>query len=499
MASESQLYLPYELRVEIIQYLQHEPPEKGRYADPGRPVAGYDSRRVALWALTLTDRLCNKLATPLLYESFMPSVNSLPLLIRTLHSKPELGRYATSLGFYEENNCIPEDPMESLVIHSEQLQDQAVYELAFKRRIEEAGAMVEKAAATFGFTVKKEANLYSFDTNPWLWAFTLLYYLPNLEHIDMTCDEYNKLPEAALWEWLGHEAGRHFVTEGMSSPLCLGRIKTILRARASCEEGREGSLAIGRFLAAITCLPRLQRIDIYRCHFDFAGPLGWWDESHTPSETGLSYTIPPRCLCNLQILDIEMAHFHPEALESIFKLSARLRIVNLIVGPGQGFLDADYFNMEDDTHAVDYFASAFEYLRDSLEELRITVSELHEEWGEGFFLAGDQDACGWIGDLSGFSKLRRLETDWHFWSIPDKAMVDGRPARSDDYLPERLEYLKITGEKGHNPDGEFADYEGPYEKSKDAWRLPTFHKRTYLDIPPSDDEEEDDGDDNSDD
>jgi hypothetical protein len=320
----------------------------------------------------------------------------------------------------------------------------------------------------------------------------LLYYLPNLQYLELVYSDLYHLPETILWEWLHVD---RFV-EGSCVPICLSKITTFLRFRTARDASEsEYGLDASAFMSAILCLPRLQCTKLYESCFDsdktlVDGPFGGQGKKRNADGDllhGGDLVSYPKFPTSLEILDLDLCNFDAETLKVIFERSPKLRIVNLIVAPGGRFGDTE-LNMEDNPHVIDEFADAFEHLRDSLEELKIVPSFYHEECHDCHFLAGPTDSCGWIGDLSGYPKLRKFETDWHFWSLPDEIdLVDGRPAQSADFLPERLEYLKITTEKYLKPYGgtALADFEGPYEKSRDSGKLPTFKKSTYLRFPTS--------------
>ena len=173
--------LPLELRLEILSYLRYDRPKYRPRTEQfnGKPtLQEHDARRVALWALTLTDRLWNELATPLLYESFIPTMFSLPLLLQTLLDKPELGLYTTSLGLYDEYERISHQPLEYIGW------DADVDEETDRRKVaialEHGSIVAEAASKPFGFMRRKEARfdwihepqIYTLE-DPWHWAFTV--------------------------------------------------------------------------------------------------------------------------------------------------------------------------------------------------------------------------------------------------------------------------------------------------------------------------------------
>lgn len=517
MASQ---HLPLEIKHEILSYLHYERP-KYIPRDTDEPLAVHDAQRATLWALTLTDRLWNNLATPLLYESFIPTLYSLPFLLRTLLARPELGQYTTSLGLYDEPHRLIRDPWE-MVDWTNDTVETATEKI--RTAVNDGKRFAAEASEPFGFVVSMREVKYDrqgqldqidgifFSEEPWIWAFAvglylfirevcldanqlvyqLFYYLPNLEHLDLNVDESYSLPEVILFEWLHPE----FYKEGSSAPICLSRLKWIARMRTENEYDREGGLKVTAFLSSILCLPHLQFIGLEYAYFDSYGILTGpfvkrllENEDHEVlKENGYK---PIKYKSSLEVLDWSMVQFEADSIELIFRRSPQLRVVNMVIGPGPR-LEQDNLTMNIDPHCIDTFAKAFRHLKNSLESLKIVVSSEHREY---FYLGGDgSDSCGWIGDLSHFSRLRRVELDWQFWSLPiGLRHTDGLPAVSWRFLPERLEYLKIQGQRR---DGEILDpntegwgYEGKYERATNAHMVPTFLKNTYLDVEEDEEEE----------
>ncbi|RPA84042.1 hypothetical protein BJ508DRAFT_374638 [Ascobolus immersus RN42] len=396
-----------------------------------------------LRSLALTSRYLNRIFTPLLYKSVVPrDEKAVALLLRTLHEAPWLGEYVRSVGFFEKFL-----PGRSCGVEGER--GRGAGEAAY---VSMGRGVVEAVRAQFGigpqpFIGEDASRGQTSLGDTWLWCWMVppspflspsptnplpnqtLYFLPHLRTLEICPPDASKMEDDLATAWFDP-----YIPHGYSAPRAFSSLVSI--AIYSESKSPRGYALSGEILFNVLRLPRLKKLEMVKVNLD-------------------RLTVPPyrsvhlgENLTRLVWFHMEEAFCDPGTLFEIFRRAPRLRRVLI------QFNRASFFDEEEEM-IYGRLDEPISLLRDSVEELSIKMDR------------SAKGNCVWIGDLSGFSRLRSLLLDVDFWTLPE-GMVGSRRTAAE-YLPGGLQGLGIW-------DGVHGKwlFEGPYEWRWDRQRLPTI-------------------------
>ncbi|RPA76385.1 hypothetical protein BJ508DRAFT_9008 [Ascobolus immersus RN42] len=472
------LFIPAEIWVHVIQFVTHDCPricgeraQREPYPVVGIPTIACDEAKLArstLWALSLTGKTLHRLATPSLYRSITPDVRMLPCLLRTMISNPELGLATRSLGLYNQHDFLPSFSPRSRLQNPTPAWIQLTGNLASERW------MFELAAKEVGISYSGLTEIAARD--PWKWALMLLFYCPNIQHLDIATGAWS---QQSCSSKVNTFFGLCFSDDrdGKLTRQAFPSLKSITRrsVRPPQTEHVEGA---DPFVFLMLNVPKLKDLSIRSTFFD----------STSLNVDGSTFTTAHRQgrLSAIENLALENCFFDASALREILQRTPRLRILKIVVDSGRHIDPHNPGNQSRftaDPNSLNDFADVLYLVKNTLEELTVLADNTTSYMFQS----------GWIGNLRRFSKLRKLKIDNHFWSLPAN-----RPETSADHLPDRLEHLSIQMDRqadveGYiglslsddpDEDGFYSEehiqgttdvlYDGAYEKAVDALKLPTF-------------------------
>ncbi|RPA76386.1 hypothetical protein BJ508DRAFT_9012 [Ascobolus immersus RN42] len=497
--------IPVEIYLEILSYLYHDCPaicgEIAQHSNELLASCGdAKAQRVALWALCLTSRWFNQLATPFLYRSITPDIVSIPYLLRTLQERPELGEFTKSIGLYATGNFLNIDArlrienLKGREEHYKYLRTCYSPVIASIEDLAEGEIVARKAAHAFGFSkatvgwtspagsykegMDEEFRDRDLEKEPWFWACTLLYFLPHLQVLDVILDALNG--NSGIFN--------DFVQKSFDSEqflVAVPRAFYSLRIVSCRHLGLTRQYNHSEFFPhTIMRAPRLTKFSIQSHRLavttsNIQNAIG--RDQYTgqrlsvldfPFVRGIYHGLQST-VSRIERLGLHHCTLDYCALYTLLHLSPNLRFLTVnMVEP----LELTNFDEAGDR----YIANALLLVKGTLEELAFSFDDICGFLNDSPNAYLEHPELWWVGDLRSFPKLRKVELDKNFWCLPPD-----RHGPSSAYLPQRLEKLRIdtnvepVGPAGWtNPRCRFIRpikkvlYDGTYHKTIDGGRLP---------------------------
>ena len=366
-----------------------------------------------LWSLSLSSRRLNKIATPVLFRTFIQTKNhALPAFIKQLLSKSELGYYVKRI-FCTSQNRVSENF--SMDAHGFTSMD---YEVCFE-------------------LLKNRSGLNNFDgmrdikSGSWGALLALLLCLvPSLEEI--TLFDHGRPTSFWLRDILDRAARDQ--AENNNSSFSLSHLK-----RVTFHYARDGLSSQFCQIAPFLCLKSVEIFHVTK--MDILNDVESWSFSVGEQRyVNTEPTIIPRdCVFQTKHIRLDHCRIRHNRFREFFKCFRSLQSLEYIYG-GQDGCGSGRFNGSEFGLAISHLKPSLEYLRiTSCSELQVKKLDRHGDLVPSHWLLGP---C-----LSDFEKLVELYIDRAVFSASADAQRDDEAEVSyeeTNLFPKCLEKLTVS-------------------------------------------------------